>query len=129
MLKFLLIPSVGLILTAGTFFYEDFAVDRSSSNVCDVDPGFFGSGACPEFGDLKRGFPIDYIEKANTYSDGGIGDNSFDFMGFFGNFSFWTIIAGIGYFVFRKIRNIVGTVVLAGLGIASGLVYFGILVV
>ena len=144
MLKFLIIPVLGLMLTAGTFFYEGFEANKGSvaNNICEGIGSRIGV-PCDKEGIYMQGYPFSYVESYGTIthevteaasldfasrfvSDG---DSSFNFFAWLGSFSFWSILAGAGYFIFRKIRNVVGTVVLVGLGAAAGLVYFGILVV
>lgn len=143
MLKFLILPFVGAILAAGTFFYESTKYvygtttsvqgDVISTSVPVVEPTDISG--LEVIGSLNtKGFPFSSVSTAfataeNTQVEDDVRSLAGgDLSGMVGNWLFWTAIVTVGFLIFTKIRNIVGTLALIGIGVVAGLVYLGILV-
>jgi len=128
-----------LILTAGTVLNSD-TIGQPPSTVCDDSP--VASSACDILDISKksigtdRGVPFsflaDFEETGERLKDAGVTSFNgqtigFDTQNFIYSYGFWLIISALGYFAFTKLRNTVGTLVLAGIGVACAGVYFGVL--
>jgi len=133
MLKFLIIAVIGgTILNFGTYL--------NSTRVSDICASGAEPSTCASSDkglDEKRGFPFDYISEVDTSAlreNGGLIDRNLvedglNTQGLMANIAFWSVLAGIAYFIFDKIRDTVGNIVLLGMGAAAALVYFGVIVI
>jgi len=135
MIKYLMILIAGLVLSGGTLLNAE-PINKAVDSACNVADKPSWCNTQEDIG-LDKGYPFSYVtdidesEVKSKFSDFSTDRLSttagIDASSFVVNWGFWSVAACIGYLVFKKLRDIAGTIAIAGVGIIAALAYFGAL--
>ncbi len=130
MLKFILVPVLALLLSGGSYFVESDPTNLFSTEGRDITARL-GITDINNEEVRTRGFPIAWMDELGSF-DGA--SESFDSIagsintnGFIQNSAIWLAVAGVLYFAYSRLRNLLGNVAILGIGAALAASYFGLI--
>lgn len=123
MLKFFGLFILSAALTLGTYFVDTEQAKDIKGRACQIGGS---STLCQEESGITRGAPFGFIEEVAT--DAG-SSRSVIFSRLGGSYAVWTLVAGLLYFAYSRVRNLLGNMAIIASGIVAIMAYLGMITV
>ena len=132
MFKFMLIPILAIALSAGSYYVESNPTNVFSTEGREIFSRLSTTDLNPSDNEVRtRGFPLAWIDEFGSF-DGATEKfssvtDSFSPSSFTQNTGIWLVVVAVLYFLYEKIRNLVGNIALLGIGAVLAASYFGLI--